>query len=187
MINKTVSFISEQLNHSLQLRFSKDESLVVGSGLTEAGGGFPDAISERVVITLINIEHEHSIVTGSPRMQTSHEGFARTTAPLHLNLLLLLSASFKHYPTSLEYLSAVLGFFQAHPLFTAEASQNFPSGLEQLAFDPVNLDLQALSNVWSVVGGRHLPSVMYKARLMTTQDAWVLNQVPEIKGVDTKL
>lgn len=187
MIDQTLKFIQEQLNTALKLRFAKDEDLVILSGLTELNGAIPEGISERVVITLINIEREIVAPSGAPQLQLNEQGFSRTAAPLHLNLYLLLSMSFKHYPTSMEFLSAVLGFFQTHNLFTPQGFQGFPASLEKLSFDMVSLDMQGLNNVWNVLGGKYQPSVIYKARMITIQDAWVLDEVPEITAIDTKL
>ena len=187
MIDKTLSFILEQLNSTLKPRFSKEEDLVVLSGLTELDGNIPDGISERIVITLINIERENAAASGASQMQVSKDGYARTAAPLNLNLFLLVSASFNHYPTSMEFLSVVLGYFQTHNLFTPQTSKDFPADLEKLSFDLVSLDMQGLNNVWNVLGGKYLPSVIYKARLITIQDAWIFDQVPEITGIGTKL
>jgi hypothetical protein len=48
----------------------------------------------------------------------------------------------------------------------------------------VNLDIQGLNNLWGNLGIKYLPSALYKARMFTLQEGWVVEQVPPISGID---
>ena len=50
----------------------------------------------------------------------------------------------------------------------------------------VNLDIQQLNNVWGNFGGKYLPSVLYKARMFTLQEGWVVEQVPPISAIEVE-
>ena len=79
---------------------------------------------------------------------------------MHLNLYLQVSANFAaaNYPESLRFLSAALEFFFERPVFSA-------SGVASLSVEMVNLTIQDLHNLWSISGGKYLPSVLYKLRM----------------------
>ena len=51
----------------------------------------------------------------------------------------------------------------------------------------VNLNTQDLQNLWSGMGGRYLPSALYKLRMITLPDAWVTERIPTITGTATKV
>ncbi len=184
MIDQTLKFVIDELNGFLESRFPNDASHAVLSGLANQDGTVPEEIANKIVVTLVNIERENAAASGSPRMRNDGNKFARTNPSLNINLYLLVSASFDNkYTESFKLLSAVLGFFQAKPAFTAESGPGFPPGLEKVSFELVNLDFQALNNLWSNLGGKYLPSVVYKARMLTIQEGWLLDQVPAIEGI----
>jgi Pvc16 N-terminal domain len=96
-----------------------------------------------------------------------------------------VSASFgSNYAEALKLLSAVLGYFQGKPMFNAQSASTFPKGLERLTMEVVNLDVQGVNNLWGNLGVKYQPSVLYKARMFTVQEAWVVEQVPPISGID---
>ncbi len=188
MIDDTLKFMLNELNGFLESRFPNDASHAVLSGLANQDGTVPEEIANKIVITLVNIERENAAAAAGPRMRNDGDKFARINPPLNINLYLLVSASFdNNYPESFKLLSAVLGFFQATPAFTAESAPGFPPGLEKVSFELVNLDFQALNNLWSNLGGKYLPSVVYKARMLTIQEGWILEQIPPITGTGVGL
>ena len=46
----------------------------------------------------------------------------------------------------------------------------------------VSLSMSELSTLWGVLGANYLPSVVYKLRMVTVQEDWVITPIP---GVDT--
>ena len=42
--------------------------------------------------------------------------------------------------------------------------------VEKLVFEMVNLNIQELSQIWGVHGGKYLPSVLYKTRMVTISE-----------------
>jgi hypothetical protein len=187
MIDETLKFVLEELNGFLQNRLHK-VYLAVLSGIVNLDGSQPIEISKKVVLTLVNIERETTVASATPRMRVDNDAFSRASPPLNINIYLLVSASFDNdYPESFKLLSAVLGYFQANPVFNGQRSAGFPNGLEKLSFELVNLDFQGLNNLWSNLGGKYLPSVLYKLRMLSIQEGWTLEQVPVITGIDTSL
>src|SRR5262245_21803044 len=185
MLDRTLSFLLAQLNDHLGTRFPSKEPHVVLSSLSTMEGTVPPEIANRVVLTLVNIEREGA--AGPPPGPTRMENgaFVRTSPALNLNLYVLVSASYgSNYAEALKLLSAVLGYFQGKPAFTAQTTPTFPKGLDRLTMEIVNLDPQGVNNLWGNLGVKYLPSVLYKARMFTLQEEWVVEQVPPISGID---
>jgi hypothetical protein len=183
MIDTTLVFLRDQLNGYLAQRYSSREPLVVVASLSSLDGTVPTGIDNRVVLTLANVEREGA-AGSAPQLRPGNGGFARLAPPLHLNLYILVSAWFPgNYVEALKLLSAVVGYFQGKPAF-ASGLAGFPRGLERLTMEIVNLDPQGLNNLWAGLGGRYLPSVLYKARMLTVQEGWVLEQVPAVTSTD---
>jgi hypothetical protein len=139
MIDKVLSLILDELNIFLSARFADSEPHAVLSSLIDRDGSVPSAIENKLVLSLVNIEREPA---------------------LHHNLYLQVSANFAaaNYPESLRFLSAALEFFFERPVFSA-------SGVASLSVEMINLTIQDLHNLWSISGGKYLPSVLYKLRM----------------------
>jgi hypothetical protein len=192
MLDTTLVFLKNQLDSYLGTRYSSSEPHVVLAGLCNLDGTVPADIENKVVLSLVNIEREAAAGATGPHLRPENGGFARMSPALNLNLYLLVSAPFKStvstdssYEGALKLLSAVLGYFQGKPVFTAQNAPAFPRGLDKLTVEIVNLDFLGLHNLWGNNGGKYLPSVLYKARMFTLQEGWILEQVPSITGTDT--
>lgn len=185
MIDTTLVYLRDQLNGFLAGRYSSREPLVVVASLSSLDGTVPTGIDNKVVLTLVNVEREGA-AGSTPQLRPENSGFARLAPALHINLYILVSAWFPgNYIDALKLLSAVVGYFQGKPTFSPSLA-GFPRGLEKLTMEIVNLDPQGLNNLWAGLGGKYLPSVLYKARMLTVQEGWALEQVPAITSTDAK-
>ncbi len=186
MLDTTLGFLRDQLSAYLDSRYPSGEGLVVLSGLVNLSGTPPPAVENKIVLSLVNVERE-AIARNLPGEGRSESGFsARINPPLNLNLYVLVSASFDtEYLQALRLMSEVLGYFQGLSVFTPQSAGPLPPGLERLTMEVVNLDIQGLNNMWAIMGGKYLPSVLYKVRMFTVQEGWVREQIPEITGTDT--
>ena len=188
MIDKTLTFLLDELNAFLFNRFGDDRAHAVLSAVVKQDGTVPEETANKIVLTLINVEREAAASSTAPQYRRENDNVARVSPPLNINLLLLVSASFDaNYAESFKLLSATLGFFQSNPVFTPQSAPAFPAELERLSFHWVDMDLQAINNLWSVLGSHYLPSVVYKARLLTIQDAWIKDVTPPITGTGVKM
>ena len=98
--------------------------------------------------------------------------------PVHLNLLVMFAANFSGavYVEALKLIECVIAFFQARPVFTHVNTPALDPGIDQLSFEIENLSLSDLSNLWGVIGGRYLPSVLYRLRMVTVDARQVIAQ-----------
>lgn len=188
MIDATLEFILGELNGFLGTRYPSSEPHVVLSNTTNQDGTVPPQIENKLILTLVNIEREATAALNTARLRPQHGEYVRVAPPLNLNLYVLVSAYFgSNYGESLKFLSGAMGFFQGRSVYTNAESPDFPGGLEKLTLEMVNLDFQELHNLWGNLGGRYLPSALFKARMLTIQEGWITERVPEITGTETTL
>jgi hypothetical protein len=181
MIDKAMSFIVGEINNLLSTRFQSNENIAVLSSVANPDGTLPPGIDNKVVLSLINVEREASINGSSWPMRQLQEGYGRVSPPLGLNLLVLVTASFSgNYAESLKVLSNVMGFFQSKPSFTAQNSAAFPSSMEKLSLELVNLSIHEVNNVWSILGAKYMPSIVYKVRMLVVQENWIAERVAPV-------
>ncbi len=104
--------------------------------------------------------------------------FAKLNAPVEIDLYLLFAAHNSDYETSLRDLSSVLCFFQANPIFDTQRFPALNDGakepvtkpwqlIERLSFRLHNLSFEQQNNLWSMLGTKYIPNVMYKVNMMT--------------------
>lgn len=196
MIDKALSFILAELNAFLSARIQSNEQLAILSSLANPDGTTPPGLENKLVLSLVNIEREPAAPTLGVNTTTTAAdrggrggggedggGYARVNPALNLNLYLLASASCGgNYGEALKLLSSTLAFFQAKRNFDQRNSALFPPGLERLSLELVSLDMQALNNLWSILGAKYLPSAMYKLRMLTFQAGWIIDQIPAVAG-----
>lgn len=195
MINAAISHLAAQLNQFFRTRYQQVEDLVVVSNLVELDGNVVAQANNKLVLMLVNIEKDslpHRQGAGN-HPSSERRGLDNRllvhSAPLHLNLYLMMAANFggANYAEALKYISAAISFFQANPVFDPVNSPDLHRGIEKLILDIENLKIQDLNNLWSLLGGKYLPSVYYKMRMITLDGTALIGQVPQISDVNTTL
>jgi Pvc16 N-terminal domain len=87
---------------------------------------------------------------------------------LNLNLSMLVAARSRDYAAGLGHLSRVLGFFHAHPVFSRAQYPALGEAVEMVEVTLEPLDYEQLDHVWAFVGGKQVPSAVYRVRLIAT-------------------
>jgi hypothetical protein len=161
MIHEALTIISDKLNTYFTNRFSLNEERLVLSNIVNQDGSVAINESDKMILTLINLQEE-AIASMNSRM-------VGVNRPVNLNLFILFSAYFTggNYEEALKFLSATIGFFQSNPVINHHNTPELDDSIEKLSCEIVNTDLQSLSHLWGVLGGKHMPSVMYKIRMVT--------------------
>ena len=101
--------------------------------------------------------------------------------------MLLFALRFQQYDQALRTLSHILSFFQARPLFTPSDSPGLPPGLEHLALDLLSYGPEQLNQMWACLGAKHLPSVVYRLRMVVLQDVEPIGTGQPITAIATTL
>lgn len=185
MIDEVMRFMLGALNAHLESTLGRDtEPYAVLASLAALDGTPTPGIEQKVILTVVNVERDTMAHAALPRpLRAIEGGFARTSAPLNLNLYVLVSAQHALYPESLKRLSLALGFLQANASLDARSSPDFPDGVERLTLELFNLELQALNNLWGNLGAKYLPSFLLKVRTIGIDLGRVHARVPAIRGI----
>jgi hypothetical protein len=128
---------------------------------------------------LVNLEEETTLKNGNTFTREAGGVVHYHNAPLHVNLFLLFSANYRNYETALKRLTQVMTFFQGKQTFTLNnspgASQHVTLVAElSLTMDLLSLSFEDVNYLWGSLGGKQLPFVTYRGRLVTIRDRRVL-------------
>ncbi len=104
--------------------------------------------------------------------------------PFYLNLQVMMAANFNgnNYPEALKFISSTIIFFQRHSLFNHQITPELDERIEKLILEVENLTIQDLSNLWGLLGGKYLPSVLYKVRVVAFDTEEVVDQIPVVRN-----
>ncbi|MDJ0822525.1 MAG: DUF4255 domain-containing protein [Paracoccaceae bacterium] len=187
MLNNVLTFLTRTLDRHVRNAASQD-ALVLLASLSDRGeDGAPD-VSGKLALTLVNIEREAAAPT--PTIRKDNDLLVKSRPPLHLNLFLLVSAAAatgdKGYEQALGRLGRAMEFFQSNATMTAQSMPEFPDGLDRLTVEFVNLDMQSLNYLWGNLGGRYVPSALYKIRMLTIQPDQIVGDVQPILRIGAK-
>jgi Pvc16 N-terminal domain len=112
--------------------------------------------------------------------------------PVHLYLYLLFSANNPVYSTALTQLSRVIEFFQGQNVFTIRNSPDLAGvslSADALAGLRIVLELQSLTfeqvnYLWGSLGGKQVPFVLYRARLIALTAGDIASSGPPIEEIE---
>lgn len=134
-------------------------------------------LTDRVIASVVNIEQESTLRNIPFRRTVMVNGTpsgVEQPPEIHLNVYVLFGAnkSPANYTTALDRISEIIGFFQTNHVFTP---LNTPAlvgtGVDRLIADLHSTTFAELNSLWSINGGKYIPSVMYKLRMVIIQDA----------------
>jgi len=131
-----------------------------------------------IIISLINIE-ENRISRDPNNFIRKDGGIILKNPAVHLYLTLLFTSvrrAATAYGLSLQDLQNVVGVFQKKYVFDHGNTAALDQNIEKLILEMVSLNLQQLHEIWSVLGGRYFPSVVYRMRMVT------IDSVPRTQG-----
>lgn len=180
MISKALQFTNDALDQFLRNRFGLDDKKVLLNKLIESNGNVPQVNQNKVVISLINVEKE----TAKPFYVRNHQlqngNYSDVSPTERYNLDLLISSNFDDYNETLKFLDAVILFFQVNTTLDASSYSNTPAGLNKLEFEIEKVSYHQMQSLWTAMGAKYQPSVIYKTRLITIQAGEVTGFTPAV-------
>lgn len=175
MIDQVLNAIITQLNTYIG---AVDPEVILGN--ISFADAFQDnssqSLSDKVIASVINIEQEESL-RNLPFRRTVYtsgglpQGVERQPE-IYLNIYVLFGANKNNYGVALNRISQVIAFFQRRFVFTpADTPVLGTLNLDRIIFDLYSTSFEELNQMWSVMGGKYIPSVAYKMRMAVIQDA----------------
>jgi hypothetical protein len=173
MLDVALNFLTAELNSYLVVRGARKATDELGK--IEIGRLVDDtgkwAIQEdHMGATLIHIEEERVLREQLAERVLSSGKYVVLEPKLKLNLHVLFAAKFQRYEEALRSLALVLTYFQSHPTFTPDTHPGLDARIERLTVELESLTYEQLNQIWAYLGAKHLPSAIYKVRLISLQD-----------------
>ena len=177
MIAKTLKYICAELNRRWDDTgtVSLEDFAVLGNiaRLDSDSDASQGEMAKKVVVTLVNIEEEKTLKNGSHYVQQGDTTQKRNPT-IFLNLYVLFSCADSDHAEALTKISRTMMFFQRKNVFTRDnAAATYPSeaGVEKIILDLFTLNFEQINHLWGILGGKYLPSALYKLRIVAVQDA----------------
>lgn len=169
MISKALQFTCNLLDQYLKNRLEINESKVLLNNLIENNGSVPQQNSNKIIISLINIEKETSRPFSGWSQQVSEDKYAGINLTERYNLDILISANFDNYRESLHFLDEVMLFFQANHCLNSSTSSAMPDAIPKLEFEIEKITYHQMQSLWTAMGAKYRPSIVYKMRMVNVQ------------------
>ena len=188
MLDIALKFLEDQLNTDLRTRRGSSSTLgqVKMSKLVDDEG--KSAVTQDTIGTsIINIEEERIFKSQVSEYAYTNGQHSVLEPELKINLYVLFAANFKQYEEALKYISYVLMFFQSHPAFTREEYPALDPRIEKLIVELQSLNYEQLNQIWTFIGGKQLPSVIYKVRMVSVQDIIPKAVQLPVREIDTDI
>ena len=178
-----------EVNKYLNLRFPQpggvtSARLVVGSIASAADTAVTStpSVKNSAVLSLVNIEEDRVA-----RIQENTVKTATTTLyknpPVLVNLYILFSINRTAYDECLNLLTGIILFFQHQNVFTPVTHPSLDKRVQKLMVDLHSLSFEQLNHLWSIMGGKYMPSVMYKVRQLTMQEDIITSESGLIREI----
>ncbi len=169
MLEQSLEITRTVLNQYLTKKFGLNDDVVVINNVIDPNGSVPQSNLNKVVISLLNIEREVNKQFYNRNQKLSDGTYADINPEERYNLDLLFSSSFQNYSETLKFLNGVLEFFQINNTIDSRKYSNMPSGINRLDYDNEKISFHQMHSLWSAMGAKYQPSVIYKLRLITIQ------------------
>lgn len=192
MINKGLSFLKDQVNAYLRLRSNEsltDERVVMSNIVDVDQSDQMGLPINKIVLSLISLEEERVLKSQDHYVRTT-DGRTQVVNPeIKLNLYVLFAAHFSNsnYDEALKFLGWVISYFQANSVFDSTSFPSLDPDIRRLVLELYTLPMEQQSQLWQSLGGKFLPSVMYKVRLLAFNEQMATGEITSISQADRSL
>lgn len=173
MIYETLNFLLDEVNQFLsqKLGANTDPRVVLGNitKAMDADAGGSNSLSNKGILSLVNVE-EDRIVKQQENFFKSDNAVTYKNPPLHLNLYIVFSVNRTDYAESLKWLSYIIQYFQFQKVFSPLSHPALDPKIQKIMLDLHSLSFEQVNHLWSILGGKYLPSVLYKIRQITIDE-----------------
>ena len=182
MIDTAINHIASNVNQHLMRTFGLNEDVVVVSNILEQDGTVATHVNNKIVVSLVNIEKESVALNNARQAPVSAMRRTVSNPPIYVNLYLMFASYFSggNYQEGLKFISNTIHYLQGQSVFDQRNSPQLDRNIDKLVMDIHNLDITDLSNLWGVLSGKYLPSVLYKVRMVTVDAGAVKDQIPSV-------
>jgi hypothetical protein len=165
MIDEVLVALRDRLNELLHIFYPNADSWVVLGGVGARNGATSPEITNRIVMSLVNLQSDASSGTFVQPRLTDDQYFA-SPPPLSVDALVMLASHFDdaNYTIGLARLSTLISALQAAPVLTREDSPKLPRETDRIVVEFVSLDLSQVSSLMLATGAKYAPFALYRLR-----------------------
>lgn len=176
MIHKVVPSVIASLNEYIRNEYNLQENMVVLTNPVDMNGKLNPQIDNKLCVFVQHFEEEKLL------KNAAYQANAGMNPPTHFNVYLMFIANFPdpNYLESLRFISIVLEFFQGIRVFDRSNTPMLSANVEKIAFEYVNLDTEAMRNIWGMIGLKYMPSLIYKLKLLSFTNDLIREDFPSI-------
>ena len=196
MIDNALKIIANEVNKYLVRKLDPDRDPTATKRIAtgnvtkvlepDAAGSRSDSTSAPGILSLVNLEEERDSKPNN--FVRVNDKIEYRNPKINLNLYCLFAMNHPSYDTSLQYLSLVIQFFQYrsvidHKNTPPENGLALDPKINKLIFDLISMNSEQVNHLWATLGGKYLPSVLYKVRMITIEDDTPGVQAEAITGL----
>ena len=141
---------------------------------SQIAGGANTTLDKKVVVSLINVGEE-SLLKNNLASRQNGPDYEVKFPVVHVNLYLMFAANFEDYQEAIWHLFRVMEYFQGNKEFSLKSGIQTKKGNPSL-YDDIEivlelhtLNFEQLNDLWGSLGGKQIPFVLYRARLLPIQ------------------
>ena len=180
MIKDVLTILQKEINTYLkQVNNNTNDTVVLQNVARYEDSTLEPPVGNKVILSLLSAEEESTMKNKSRYEIIDGRPVYRST-PAYLNLYVIFAANRTNYGQSLVDISNIIEFFQEKPVFTNNnVSVNITNSLVneektkikefKFTVDLHSLRFEQLSYAWGVLGGKAMPSAMYKISVVKLQ------------------
>jgi hypothetical protein len=167
MIDVALQFLCNEVNTWLFANTGSGIMTKLTSIVDDSGKfGFEQ---ESIGVNVVSIEEERIVKTQLPQNVFVNGQNVTRQPDLKINVYVMFAANFKVYEEALKYLSLILVYFQGQRSFTPTEFPALDPSIEKILLDLQSPTFEQWNQIWGCNGGRQLPCILYKLRLIVIQ------------------
>ncbi|MCP4121851.1 MAG: DUF4255 domain-containing protein [Bacteroidetes bacterium] len=180
MIDKVLEALQVELSNYLAIVAGLEEAAIDKIKISHLFNSGGEAIPSEIGITLVNIEEDRVNKANDPYIKNS-TGLHKVNPEIKLNVFVLFSANFvDNYDEALKFISYIIRFFQSKHVFTSSNTPRLDPSIEKIIAELHPMSFEQQNYLWGMIGGKYLPSVMYKLKMLVIQEDVGLERVERI-------
>jgi hypothetical protein len=170
LIDVALKFLAAELNAHVAAPTGSTFGTVELGPIVDDSGKWAVA-TDHVALSVVNLEEERVLRSQLPEPSLVGGKLVALEPPVRVVLHVLFAARFQKYDEAWSALARVLQFFQARRVFTPHEYPGLDPRVDKLTAELQSPGYEQLNQIWAYVGGKQLPSALYKVRLVALQDA----------------
>ncbi|MCB9795335.1 MAG: DUF4255 domain-containing protein [Alphaproteobacteria bacterium] len=169
MLDLTLTFLRDVAKDYLKSHGDPALGQVTVTQLVKSTGQYGMA-ENSIGLSLLNVVEERIMREQVPQPRLRGGQHLTPPLPLRVNLYVIFAAHYQDYGQALRQLSLVLACFRSTPVFTPANHGALDPRLERLSLDLVSPSFEQLNQIWAFIGGKQLPSAIYRVRSLRIED-----------------